>query len=104
MHGMGRAITSSPTSPASGSPVALNANTSAPSARHWSSPLYTGKSGHEHTNAVHKSVPPLTEASSTSLDTLAYTHSKPSGGSGAPVEPTSVSALKSHAARGVMPA
>ena len=42
---MGRAITSSPTSAASGSPAALNACTSAPSARHWSSPLYTGKSG-----------------------------------------------------------
>ena len=41
---------------------------------------------------MHTSVPPDAEASSTSGPSSAYAHWKPSGGNGAPVEPTPRSA------------
>src|SRR5262245_30042410 len=93
MLGIGSVITSSPSSPgAAGVPSGRNASIAAPRHRHVISPEYTGSSGTPPTNAVHTSVPPLADARSTSRPTASYTHSKPSGGSGAPVEPTPRSA------------
>jgi hypothetical protein len=49
---------------------------------------------------VHTSVPPLVENSQTSGPSASYTHRKPSGDSGEPVEPTARTALRSNRARG----
>ena len=46
------------------------------------------------------SVPPLMEASCTSRFTASYTHSKPSSGSGEPVEQTARKRLRSNASPG----
>src|SRR5438874_753110 len=54
-------MTSSPTSSISSLPPGSKARTAAPSARHCSSPRYTGSVGQPPTNAVHTSVPPLVE-------------------------------------------
>src|SRR5215210_7388261 len=87
MDGIGSVITSSPTSFSSGRPSSLHDSTDAPRQRAWSSPEYTGSSGQPPTKAVHRSVPPLVENSHTS-GKRSYTQSKPSTGSGEPVEPT----------------
>src|SRR2546421_10302287 len=104
MLGSGAVMTSSPSSPMTGLPSWLNASTFAPSARQEISPAYTGSSGTPPTKAVHTSVPPDTLASSTSSPTDSYTQRKPSGGSGAPVEPTPLIRLRSATFDGSMPA
>ena len=55
-------------------------------------------------NAVHMSVPPLTDDSSTSGPTASYTHSNPSAGRGAPVDPTDRRAVRSATSAGATPA
>src|SRR5262245_56633424 len=86
-----------------GRPAGSYASTRAPSARQEVSPSYTGSSGQPPRNPVHRSVPPDSDASSTS-PTFSYTQRKPSGGSGAPVEPTPRSAPRSATSRGTIPA
>src|SRR6266536_4411393 len=66
--------------------------TLAPRQRHEISPAYTGTSGTPPTNAVHTSVPPDAEASRGWGPSSSYTQRTPSGGNGAPVEPTPRSA------------
>ena len=87
MDGMGRVMTSSPTSSTTGCPPASNASTLAPRHLHCISPAYTGSRSHEPTNPVQRSVPPLNDPNSRSPPTLSYTHSNPSGESGEPVDP-----------------
>ncbi len=101
---MGRVMTSSPTSPTTPRPSGSNTSTAAPSARHCISPARTGSHGEVCTNAVHRSVPPLTLASSRSAPTASYTQAKPSGDSGAPVEPTVRTDDRSATSRGTRPA
>src|SRR5690348_5373296 len=104
MLGIGAVMTSSPSSPMTGLPSGPYASTFAPSARQEISPAYTGSSGTPPTNAVHTSVPPDTLASSRSAPTDSYTQRNPSGGSGAPVEPTPLIRLRSAISRGETPA
>ena len=104
MLGMGSVMTSSPSWPMTGSPLSLNASTRAPRQRQEISPSYTGSSGEPPTKPVHTSVPPDSDASSTRSPTASYTQRKPSGGSGAPVEPTPRSADRSASSRGTTPA
>src|SRR5215469_12432628 len=89
MDGIGAVMTSSPTSPISGCPTGSYASTFAPRQRHAISPAFTGSSGEAPTNPVQTSVPPDTDCSCRLVLTASYTQVKPSGGSGAPVEPTS---------------
>ena len=56
------------------------------------------------TNPVHTSVPPLSEASSTSGATASYTHRAAAAGSGEPVEPSVRSFARSWPAPGRRPA
>src|SRR5690242_16968497 len=104
MEGMGSVRTSSPCSPTTDVPASSNASTFAPRYEHAISPERTGSSGDMPTNAVHTSVPPLTDPSSASCDTASYTHSKPSVGSGAPVEPMRRTRDRSAMAAGATPA
>ncbi len=69
IEGMGSVMTSSPTSPISGLPSSSQDSTAQPSARPWSSPMYTGSVGTPPTNAVHTSVPPEVENSQVSEPT-----------------------------------
>jgi hypothetical protein len=69
IEGIGSVITSSPTSSIRLLPCSSQASTAQPSARHCSSPSYTGSSGQPPTNAVQTSVPPLVENSQTSEPT-----------------------------------
>src|SRR2546426_7341749 len=87
IEGIGSVTTSSPTSSISECPCSSHDSTAHPSARHCSSPSYTGSSGQPPTNAVHTSVPPLVENSHTSAPTWRCTQRKLSGASGEPVEP-----------------
>ena len=87
MDGIGRVMTSSPTSSTTDCPSASNASTFAPRQRHCISPAYTGSRSHDPTNPVQRSVPPLNDPSSRSAPTLSYTHANPSGESGEPVDP-----------------
>src|SRR5579875_166983 len=100
IEGIGSVMTSSPTSPTSGSPDGDQDSTAQPSARAWSSPSHTGFVGTPTTNAVQTSVPPEVEKSHVSGPTSSYTHRNPSGESGEPVEPTARSAERSRPLRG----
>src|ERR1700733_1352832 len=97
-------MTSSPTSSSTLRPCSFHACTAQPSARHCSSPSYTGSNGQPATNAVHTSVPPLVENSHTSLFTCSYTQRKLSGDIGEPVAPIARSAIKSKSRAGSIPA
>src|SRR4051794_26439453 len=103
MDGIGWVITSSPTVSTTGVPSGEYAATAAPSIRHDSSPSHTGTSGAAPTKAVHKSVPPDTEQICTDDPSEETIHRKPSGASGAPVEPTTRNADRSNEAAGVIP-
>src|ERR1044072_1533469 len=98
---IGRVMTSSPTSSISSLPSSSYAATAAPSVRHDSAPSQTGTSGAAPTNAVHMSVPPDTEQICTAAPTSSAIHRKPSGLSGAPVEPSARSDDRSCDAAGV---
>src|SRR5690349_4330639 len=63
IDGIGRVMTSSPTSSTSGAPEGSQASTAQPRQRAWSSPSYTGSVGTPPTKAVHMSVPPEVENS-----------------------------------------
>ena len=67
-------------------PSGPKASTAQPSSRHEISPARTGTRGDEPTKAVQTSVPPLMELTGTPSSSC--TQRNPSGGSGAPVEPT----------------
>src|SRR6187402_2742538 len=95
MEGIGAVTTSSPTSPTTACPCGSNAATAHPKPAHWISPTRTGSVGQPSTNAVHTSVPPLTDESTRSLETCSYTQAKPSLGRGAPVLPTALMLLRS---------
>src|SRR5215469_6643810 len=106
MDGIGAVSTSSPTSPMTGLPAGSNASTLAPRHGPEITPARTGSSGDGPTNPVHRSVPPENEPSMRSDDPVpssSYTHRKPSGGSGEPVEPTPFSADRSCASAGRSP-
>src|SRR5205085_11809763 len=96
--------TSTPTSSITGWPASSKASTLAPSNRHCSSPAFTGSRGDPPTKAEHTSVPPLMEASHRSFLTCSYTHWKPSGGKGEPVDPMPLSLLRSYVRLGSIPA
>ncbi len=104
IDGIGLVITSSPTSSSSSTPDSSTETTAAPRARQDSSPSQTGTSGAAHTKAAHKSVPPDTEQICTSGPTAEAIQRKPSGASGAPVEPTARSAARSCCRPGRRPA
>src|SRR5919199_4116244 len=104
IDGIGSVMTSSPTSPMCGLPSSSQDSIFAPSERPCSSPRYTGSVGTPPTNAAHMSVPPLVENSHVCEPSLSYTHWKPSGDSGDPVDPTDRSALRSRPAAGSTPA
>src|SRR5689334_14054941 len=103
MDGIGFVMTSSPTSSTRDAPVGDQDSTAAPSVRHDSSPSQTGTSGAEPTNAVHRSVPPDTEQICTDAPSDSAIHWKPSGLSGAPVEPSAFSDVRSLSFAGVRP-
>jgi hypothetical protein len=88
-------ITNSPTVSITGLPASSNDATAAPRQRQDSSPSHTGTSGDEPTNAVHRSVPPDTEQIWTCGPISEAIHRKPSGDSGAPVEPRARNADRS---------
>jgi hypothetical protein len=87
MLGIGAVITSSPSRPTTGLPSGSYACTFAPRQRQAITPSVTGSSGTPPTKPVQTSVPPDSDCSCRSAPTCSYTQSKPSGGSGAPVEP-----------------
>src|SRR5882757_5452994 len=103
MDGMGLVITSSPTCSSTGLPASSYAATAAPSAGQDSSPSHTGTSGAEPTNAVQRSVPPDTLQIWMSEPTASASQRKPSGDSGAPVEPTARNADRSNRSTGRRP-
>src|SRR5882757_7903944 len=103
MDGMGLVITSSPTCSTTSLPASSYAATAAPSARQDSSPSHTGTSGAAPTNAVHRSVPPDTLQIWMCEPTASANHVKPSGDSGAPVEPTARNADRSNRSTGRSP-
>src|SRR3954468_10895160 len=88
MLGIGAVITSSPSCSITGLPSGSYASTLAPRHRQAITPSVTGCSGVDPTKPVHTSVPPDSDCSCNWVPTASYTQSKPSGGSGAPVEPT----------------
>ena len=102
--GIGRVSTSSPTSPTTALPDSSYASTLAARHAHCSSPALTGRSGHGPMKPVHRSVPPLNDPSSAVGLTLSYTHRKPSGLSGAPVEPMPFSSSRPYSTAGRTPA
>src|SRR5581483_163232 len=104
IDGIGAVSTSSPTSPVTGLPAGSNASTLAPRQRPEITPARTGSNGDGPTNPVHRSVPPENEPSSRSCLTSRYTQSKPSGGSGEPVDPMARSAARSSSVPGCSPA
>src|ERR1700741_192089 len=90
-----------------GGPAASNDSTLAPRRGPEISPARTGRIGAGPTNPVHRSVPPENEPRITPDDPVPsslYTHRKPSGGNGEPVEPTPFRADRSCSAAGRMPA
>ena len=86
---MGSVTTSSPCTPGAHTlPSGSNACAATPRRRQLISPARTGSNGTAPTNAAHTSVPPLTDCTWTSAPTTSCTQRNPSGGSGAPVDPT----------------
>ncbi len=70
-----------------GRPARRQASTCAPSARQVISPAHRQQRRRRRRTPVHTSVPPLTERGQQRPRTASCTQRKPSGGSGAPVEP-----------------
>src|SRR5689334_14497543 len=104
MLGMGRVMTSSPSASTMDVPSGANDSTFAPRQRQVISPEYTGRSGTPLTNAVQTSVPPDADESCRLAEMSLYTHSKPSGGSGDPVDPMPRIFVRSAISFGVIPA
>src|ERR1700753_3016573 len=103
IDGMGFVITNSPTWSTTAEPASPCASPAPPNARHDSPPSHTGTSGDDPTNAVHRSVPPDTLQIWISGPTADAIHSKPSGDSGAPVDPTARRADRSTLSIGRRP-
>src|SRR6187455_3270129 len=97
-------MTNSPSWSTTGRPDGSYASTFDPRHRQEISPSVTGSSGDAPTKPVHTSVPPEMDCSCGSEPTASYTHRNPSGGSGAPVEPTPRSRDRSAIRPGSMPA
>src|SRR5690606_18133194 len=102
-EGIGSVMTNSPSWSTTGVPAASYAATWAPRHGPEISPRHTGNSGAPPTKPVHTSVPPESDCTGTVAPTASYTQSKPSAGSGAPVEPSPRSGDRSTSSRGTNP-
>src|SRR5215471_14148172 len=90
-----------------GLPAWPNASTFAPRHGPEITPARTGSSGDGPTNPVQMSVPPENEPRISPGDPVpssSYTHRKPSGGSGEPVEPIPLMRDRSQSNAGCRPA
>src|SRR5690349_12918944 len=104
IDGIGLVMTSSPTSPRTGSPDSSHASIATPRYGADSSPGHTGTVRTPPMKADTTSVPPLIDATWTRSPTLSRNHNDDDAGSDEPVMPTVLSADRSYAVRGTAPA